>query len=232
MAGQETLHLLPTAELAERVLLPGDPGRALALAQILLEKPLMFNHNRGRWGYTGTAPDGKPVSIQSTGMGGPSAAIVLHELIVLGVRRAIRVGTCGALDGALGLGDLVVVGEAIASDGASRALGARERVSAHAGLTARLESSSGQAAVRIVSTDLFYDPDETRNAQWRAAGAIAVEMEAATLFTIGAQAEVPVACVLAVSDLLSEGRRERIEAERLIAAAERMGRVALAALTT
>jgi uridine phosphorylase len=165
-------------------------------------------------------------------MGGPSAAIVLHELIVLGVRRAIRVGTCGALDGALGLGDLVVVGEAIASDGASRALGARERVSAHAGLTARLESSSGQAAVRIVSTDLFYDPDETRNAQWRAAGAIAVEMEAATLFTIGAQAEVPVACVLAVSDLLSEGRRERIEAERLIAAAERMGRVALAALTT
>ncbi|HEY7933366.1 MAG TPA: hypothetical protein VID48_06020 [Solirubrobacteraceae bacterium] len=232
MAGQETLHLLPTAELAERVLLPGDPGRALALAQILLEKPLMFNHNRGLWGYTGTAPDGKPLSIQSTGMGGPSAAIVLHELIVLGVRRAIRVGTCGALDGALGLGDLVVVGEAIASDGASRALGARERVSAHAGLTARLESSSGQAAVRIVSTDLFYDPDETRNAQWRAAGAIAVEMEAATLFTIGAQAEVPVACVLAVSDLLSEGRRERIEAERLIAAAERMGRVALAALTT
>ena len=98
MAPREPVHLRPTAELAERVLLPGDPGRALALAQILLEGPLMFNHHRGLWGYTGAAlADGAPLSIQSTGMGGPSAAIVLEELIALGARRAIRVGTCGAL---------------------------------------------------------------------------------------------------------------------------------------
>ena len=94
----QAIHLRPTAALAERVLLPGDPGRALTLAQSLLVKPLMFNHHRGLWGYTGAArADGEPLTIQATGMGGPSAAIILTELIALGARRAIRVGTCGAL---------------------------------------------------------------------------------------------------------------------------------------
>jgi uridine phosphorylase len=137
----ETIHLHPTTELAERVLLPGDPGRALALAQLLLEKPLMFNHNRGLWGYTGKAADGELLTVQSTGMGGPSAAIVLHELIALGVKRAIRVGTCGALDPELGIGDLVAVREAIAADGTSSALmgvamteGAAGAISAEGGL--------------------------------------------------------------------------------------------------
>ncbi len=131
----EPIHLRPTATLAERALLPGDPGRALALAQFLLKEPLMFNHHRGLWGYTGAAADGGPLTIQSTGMGGPSAAIVLHELISLGVRRAIRVGTCGALDEALGLGDLVVAREAIAADGTSAAMGAGELTLADASLT-------------------------------------------------------------------------------------------------
>ena len=97
LSHSDPIHLHPTAPLAERVLLPGDPGRALALAQALLVEPRMFNHNRGLWGYTGAAPDGEPLTIQSTGIGGPSAAIVLSELIALGVQRAIRVGTCGAL---------------------------------------------------------------------------------------------------------------------------------------
>jgi uridine phosphorylase len=227
---REPIHLKPTAELAERVLLPGDPGRALALAQWLLQKPLMFNHNRGLWGYTGRAADGELLSIQSTGMGGPSAAIVLEELISLGVTRAIRVGTCGALNGELALGELVVAGEAIAADGASRALGAGERVSADTGLTARLESAVGSQAARIVSTDLFYDPSPGRNAEWSAAGAVAVEMEAATLFAIGARAGVAVGCALTVSDLLTADARERIDEELLLATAERMGNVAAAAL--
>ncbi|HEX5146954.1 MAG TPA: hypothetical protein VFV85_08025, partial [Conexibacter sp.] len=91
------LHVNPTTELAERVLLPGDPGRALLLAQSLLDAPKMFNHNRGLWGYTGAAADGAPLTIQSTGMGGPSAAIVIEELVQLGARRFVRVGPCGAL---------------------------------------------------------------------------------------------------------------------------------------
>src|SRR5213076_2019006 len=97
------IHVHPTAELAPRALLPGDPGRTLALAQTLLDEPRMFNHNRGLWGYTGTAADGEPLTIQSTGMGGPSAAIVVEELCELGLERFVRVGTCGALDGRLAL---------------------------------------------------------------------------------------------------------------------------------
>ena len=141
----QPIHLRPTTTLAERVLLPGDPGRALALAQFLLEQPLMFNHHRGLWGYTGTAADGEPLTIQSTGMGGPSAAIVLHELISLGVRRAIRVGTCGALDAALGLGDLVVAREALAADGTSAALTSAALTSAASGALARTHAHAGLA---------------------------------------------------------------------------------------
>jgi len=239
------IHLRPTAELAERVLLPGDPGRALALAQHLLEGPLMFNHHRGLWGYTGpAAADGEPLSIQSTGMGGPSAAIVLEELIALGARRAIRVGTCGALNGDLQLGDLLVAAEALAADGTSRALGAGERIAADRELTAALESAatrSGatvasaatQGGATVVSTDLFYEPDPGRERDWRAAGAVAVEMEAATLFAVGARAGIQVACVLAVSNAVGEAdedRRGQIDDDTLLAAAQEMGRLAVSAL--
>ena len=226
----EPIHLHPTAALADRVLLPGDPGRALALAQALLVEPLMFNHNRGLWGYTGTAPDGRPLTIQSTGMGGPSAAIVLEELIALGVRRAIRVGSCGALDPALALGDVVVAHEAIAADGTSRALGAGERVAADATLTGALERATSRAAATIVSTDLFYDPDAERAPSWSAAGAVAIEMEAATLFAVGARAGVAVACVLAVSDTFTAGARKRIDDQALLAAGETIGASALTVL--
>ncbi len=99
-----TIHLVPHADVAERVLLPGDPGRALRLAQVLLEPPKMLNHNRGLWGYTGAGPDGEPLTIQSTGMGGPTTAIVVEELIQLGARRLVRVGTCGAIADGLELG--------------------------------------------------------------------------------------------------------------------------------
>ncbi|HXC45435.1 MAG TPA: hypothetical protein VNU24_02420 [Solirubrobacteraceae bacterium] len=249
-AQSEPIHLRPTTTLAERVLLPGDPGRALALAQLLLEKPLMFNHHRGLWGYTGVAGDGKPLTIQSTGMGGPSAAIVLHELISLGVTRAIRVGTCGALDSELGLGDLVVVREAIAADGTSTALGAEQLTHADPALAEALVNVAGRlrerahCAGRIVSTDLFYERDSTRNASWLAEGALAVEMEAAALFALGANAGVQVACILAVSDtfytdiqpsgynpvLEGSEARLRIDEHALTQAAEAMGSVAAAAL--
>jgi uridine phosphorylase len=134
----DPIHLHPTAALAERVLLPGDPGRALLLAQELLDQPVMFNHHRGLWGYTGVAADGGPLTIQSTGMGGPSAAIVIAELIDLGARWLIRTGTCGAIDSALTLGQLLVVTEAIAADGTSRALGADGTVAPDPVLTAAL----------------------------------------------------------------------------------------------
>jgi purine-nucleoside phosphorylase len=234
----EPIHLRPTAALAERVLLPGDPGRALALAQYMLEKPLMFNHHRGLWGYTGTAADGALLTVQSTGMGGPSAAIVMHELISLGVERAIRVGTCGALDPRLVLGDLIVAREAIAADGTSRALGAAGVLRADAGLVdallAELERrpSRPHHQGRIVSTDVFYERDSTRNHDWIADGAIAVEMEAAALLAVGAAASVRVACLLVVSDVFDAvGERTRIDDHALLEAVEAMGTVAASALS-
>src|SRR3954452_23907691 len=102
-----TIHVHPTGPLADRALLPGDPGRALALAQALCDAPAkMFNHNRGLWGYTGTALDGAPLTIQSTGISGPSAGVVVEELCNLGRFCATRVPTCTALDGAVAPGEL------------------------------------------------------------------------------------------------------------------------------
>ena len=199
------LHLKPNADVAERVLLPGDPGRALRLAQHLLAAPMqVLNTNRGLWGYTGTAADGAPLTIQSTGMGGPSAAIVAEELIGLGARRLVRVGTCGALDGKRTLGELLVAGAALCADGASRALGAGERAERRPGADRGARARRRAHAVLVASSDLFYDPDPERAPGWVAAGAVAVEMEAATLFTVARLRGVTAGCILIVSDLVAE----------------------------
>ncbi len=227
-----TIHLNPTTTLAERVLLPGDPGRALRLAQALLEAPVMFNHNRGLWGYTGTAADGRPLTIQSTGMGGPSAAIVLAELVEMGARLLVRIGTCGGLDPALGLGDLLVVTEALPRDGTSAALGAGGPLSPDPHLTRSLLAAAGPRGQggSIVSTDLFYDGPEGEEQEWLRAGARAVEMETATLFAFARRRALPAAAVLIISDLLLPSR-VRISASELEAAERRLGEVAVAALT-
>jgi uridine phosphorylase len=159
------------------------------------------------------------------------------------VKRAIRVGTCGALVEGMRHGDLVVAGEAFAEDGASRALGAGETADPDRELTARLAAETGAETgnatvpARIVSTDLFYEsgpggeaPPPDRAENWRQRGAVAVEMEAATLFTLGDRLGVATACVLAVSDVFSGGRRQRIGDQELAAAAKRMGSVAAGAL--
>ena len=232
-------HLRPSTEYAPDVLLPGDPGRALALAQQLLAEPRMSNHARGLWGYTGETHTGRPLSIQSTGMGGPSAAIVLQELAELGVGRAVRVGTCGALDPELEHGELVVAGDALAEDGASQALGSAGIAEPDPVLTAALAAGPrpGASPSRIVTTDLFYDsdpaetgPPRSRSDAWLGRGAVAVEMEAATIFTLGRRLGVATACLLAVSDTFPNGERQRISDEDLATAAERMGALAAAAL--
>jgi len=231
-------HLRPSTPYAPDALLPGDPGRALALAQQLLIEPKMSNHARGLWGYTGETQAGRPLSIQSTGIGGPSAAIVLHELAELGVRRAVRVGTCGALDPALRHGDLVVARDALAEDGASRELGAAGAAEPDSELTAALahELPGPAGPARIVTTDLFYGggPEDTgpgaRAEAWRRLGAVAVELEAATLFTLGRRLGLGTACVLAVADTFDGGERRRIGDEELAGATERMGSMAAAAL--
>jgi DeoD family purine-nucleoside phosphorylase len=211
------------------VLLPGDPGRALLLAQALLAQPKMFNHNRGLWGYTGTAGDGEPLTIQSTGMGGPSAAIVISELIGLGARRLVRVGTCGALEPSLALGELLVATEAIPDDGTSRALGATDRVAGDPTLTAALRGAGASRAGAVASTDLFYDGRDGQEQRWLSAGAMAVEMETATLYALAARRRVQAGAVLIVTDLLLPART-RIETEALREAEHRLGELALRGL--
>jgi uridine phosphorylase len=222
------IHLRPSEPLAERVLLPGDPHRALLVAQVLLDQPRMFNHARGLWGYTGAAADGHLLSIQSTGMGGPSAAIVIEELIDLGARTLVRIGTCGALVEGLELGELVSAREVIGADGASRALGG----SAPLRPDPDLESALDARAVTAVSTDLFYDAREEVEAEWVAAGAEVVEMEAATLLAIAQRRGVAAAVLLAVSDQLAAGARQRISGEELEDAGVRLGETAYAALAS
>jgi uridine phosphorylase len=216
------VHLRPHEDVAERVLLPGDPGRALRLAQQLLVAPKMLNHHRGLWGYTGAAADGAPLTIQSTGLGGPSAAIVTEELIALGARRLVRVGSCGAV-GDLPLGSLVIAEAVRARDGASRALGAPAELPADPDLLAALRAACGGAAVGVViSTDLYYDPARGSD------DAVALDLTAGAVLAVAARHGVAAAAVLAVSDRLGAG--ERIDPEALEAAEVELGRVGAAAL--
>src|SRR4051794_8304882 len=223
--GNPPNHLRPHADLAERVLLPGDPHRALAVAQATLEAPKIFNHARGLWGYTGVAPDGEPMSVQATGMGGPSAAIVIEELIGLGARVLVRIGTCGAFDPSLELGRLVTATRVISGDGASRALGAPEVQEPDAWLTAALQAAGGGPGVTAISSDLFYDPRTEPPP-----GAQVVEMEAAVLCRIAELRGARAACLLAVSDVIGS-ERQRLDAEGLTAVGVRLGEVAVEALS-
>jgi DeoD family purine-nucleoside phosphorylase len=225
-----TIHLNPATDVAERVLLPGDPQRALAVAQALLESPRMLNARRGLWGYTGIAPDGGLLTIQSTGMGGPSAAIVVEELIELGARTLIRIGTCGALVDGLELGELLAATGVIAADGTSRALGSEGSVEPDAALTEALVELGHARPARIVSTDLFYDPREDRHDVWTRAGAEAVEMEAATVLAVAARHGVQAACLLAVTDQLATNGRVRMDQDEIEAVGIRLGEAALQAL--
>jgi DeoD family purine-nucleoside phosphorylase len=224
-------------EYAEACLLPGDPRRAQLIAERFLDDAVERNAERGLLGYTGTF-EGKPVSVQATGMGGPSTAIVVEELIELGVKRFLRVGTCGALQPYLRHGDLILALSAVPEDGTSMRYSGGEPIAPtadwdllHGVVHAAKEIGERISYVGpVVSSDVFYDPDEERSARWAARGLLAVEMEAATLFTVAALRGVQAGCLLAVSDTL-EGGRTRISDDDLDAAVERMARIALAGVT-
>ncbi len=224
-------------DYAEACLLPGDPLRARYISEQYLDDAEERNHERGLLGYTGTY-EGRPVSVQSTGMGCPSAAIVIEELVQLGVKRLMRVGTCGGLQPDLALGDLIVPITAVPADGTARHYVGGEphcptadwelvHSSVHA--AKQLEQSLRVGA--IASSDTFYDPDPERHKRWSSRGVLAVEMEAAVLFTIGALRGVLAGCLLTVSDIVVGEDFTRISDDELQAAVDRMTRVALATVT-
>jgi uridine phosphorylase len=214
-------RLRPTAPIAADAVLVGDPGRALMLAQTLLEQPKMSNHARGLWGYTGTTAAGRELSIQSTGMGGPSAALVLADLAELGVRRAIRVGSCTGLSPRVTGGQLLVVAEAHAWSGG----GAGAPTYPDPDLLARLQQELGpkvETAI-VASLDTLHSGDDAP-----ATAGDAADMQTATLFARGRKLKVAMAALLVVSQC----GEKRLDDEPLEAAANRAGLAAAAALST
>jgi uridine phosphorylase len=210
-------RLRPTAPIAADAILVGDPGRALMLAQELLEQPKMSNHARGLWGYSGLTDSGRELTIQSTGMGGPSAAVVIGDLAELGVERAIRIGTCAAI-GDLGLGDLLIADEARTPAGAS--------ATPEPALTSALADAL-EEAVRgvVVSLDSLYRP-EAAIPSLTAEGA---DMQTAGLLQAAGERRVAAAAVLVAAERSDAGQ---LRDEDLEAAAKRVGRVAAAVLST
>jgi len=220
-------------EYAEAVLLPGDPLRAKHIAENYLTDVEQRNWERGLLGFTGLY-DGKPVSVQGTGMGCPGATIVFEELIQLGCKKLIRVGTCGGLQPHHGLGDIIVALSAVPADSTAMHLVNDEphcptaswsliHEAVHVAKGLKQELHVGP----IVSSDLFYNPNEGQYQRWSDRGVLAVEMEAAALFTVGAIRKVDTACLLTVSDIVVEGVFTRITDEELRAAVDRMTRIAL-----
>jgi uridine phosphorylase len=219
-------RLRPTASIAPDAILVGDPGRALMLAQELLEQPKMSNHARGLWGYSGRTPAGAELTIQSTGMGGPSAAIVLADLAELGVRRAVRVGTGAGLGPGRRAGELLLIEAAVAAAGSAASFGleAGAVVEPDADLLRRLGDRLPEAtAVRAASFDALH-------ADGAAAppGVAAADMQTAALFARGPAVGVAVAAVLVVTGTEAG---DFADSEDLESAAKRAGTAAAESLS-
>ena len=184
-------------------------------------------------GYTGTF-EGRPISVQTTGMGCPSSGIVFEELVMLGAQRLIRVGTAGGLQPHTKMGDTVVAVSASADDQTPLRVAQMEGYAPTAtwGLveTAATMAREGTATVHvgaIVTSGVFYDPDDTAFARWRRLGHLAVEMEAAMMYTIAAVKGIEALAIMTVSDVLGEsGNAERISDEDLKTGVDNMMRLA------
>src|SRR5262245_59433786 len=194
-------------DYAEACLLPGDPLRARYIAETFMDEPRQVNGERGMLGYTGTF-EGKPVSVQSSGMGCPSAAIVVEERVMLGIKRVIGVGTCGGRRPGMGLGALIVAVTAVPADATARHLVPEPHVPTadwelvHGAVHAAKKLGTPVHVGPVVSSDLFYNPDDGQYQRWSERGVLAVEMEAAVLFTLGALRKIQAGCLLTVSDLI------------------------------
>jgi uridine phosphorylase len=210
IAAQMPTRLRPTAPIVADALLVGDPGRALMLAQELLEQPKMSNHARGLWGYSGVTHRGRELTIQSTGMGGPSAALVLADLAGLGVRRAVRIGTC--LAPAADPGRLLVVERAIAEGGSAASFGPAvgESVPPDAELSAGLLAELGDAAERVAvaSFDLLPPADAPLPD-----GAGAADLQTVAILSRAAALGVRAAAIL-IAETTSAGTLEDEERDR------------------
>lgn len=194
-------------QIAPTVLLPGDPLRAKFIAETLLEEAFCFNQVRGMLGYTGRYGK-KNVSVMGTGMGIPSHAIYVHELInEYGVNNLIRVGTCGAFQSYLDIGDVVIAMSASTDSHINRVRfnGMDYAPTASFPLLLKAYEAAARRNLKvhvggIFSSDVFYDEDPDWWKKWAAYGVLAVEMETAALYTLAAKFNVNALSILTVTD--------------------------------
>jgi purine-nucleoside phosphorylase len=231
------IHLRAEAgDYAPHVVCPGDPRRAAYIAETFFEPGYrIVNEERGMLGFTGRFA-GRPISVQTTGMGCPSAGIVFEELIMLGATRLVRVGTCGGFAAkGLRLADVVVALSASCEDQTPL------RYADFAGWSPTPTYALVEAAARlgreggttvhvgpIVTSPIFYDPDLTNVGRWERLGHLGVEMEAAMLYTVAAVRGVEALAMMTVSDILgaTEDDRQRISEEELGRGVDAMLRLA------
>jgi purine-nucleoside phosphorylase len=200
--------------VAETVLMPGDPLRAKFVAETFLENPVCYNEVRGMLGFTGTY-HGKRISVQGSGMGMPSLAIYVNELIdFYGARRLVRIGSCGALQPGIELRDVIIAMTASTDSGMNkiRFSGMDFAPCADFGLLKKAVETAAQKDIPvkvggILSADSFYDEDPDAWKLWARYGVLAVEMETNALYTLAARKGAQALTVLTVSDSLVSGDR-------------------------
>ena len=219
-------------DVAPIVLLPGDPGRAARVAE-RLEGARCYNEFRGLVGYTGDYKSTR-VSVQTTGMGAPSAAIAVEELALLGAKTVVRIGTCGGTRPDVRPSDLIVATAACPLDGTTRQYVEGDPYAPAA--TYRVVRTLVEAAERlgarhhvgpVATEDALYAVTAEWLDRWAGRGVLAQEMEASAIFTVAALRGLEAGCVLAVSN--SAGQHERLPDAELLPAIDRMIEVALEA---
>ena len=225
----------PDGAIAETILLPGDPLRAKFIAENFLQDAEQFNQVRNMFGYTGTY-QGKKVSVMGTGMGCPSIGIYTYELIhFYGVKRLIRIGSCGAMQKDLKLGDIVMaIGASTDSNYAHQyQLPGIYSASASYPLLRKAVDSAEKTGFRyvvgnVLSSDVFYS-DVPRHEDWAKMGILAAEMESYALYCNAARAGVDALAIFTVSDSIVSG--EEMSAEERQTSFTNMMKVALEAAT-
>ncbi|PNQ72664.1 purine-nucleoside phosphorylase [Hanstruepera neustonica] len=201
-------------DIAETILLPGDPLRAKWIAETFLENPFCFNKIRNMYGYTGTY-NGKRVSVMGTGMGVPSISIYAHELInEFDVKNLIRVGSAGSYQEHVKVRDIVLAMAASSNSGVNelRFGGADYAPTADFGLFQKaVEAAKAKniplKAGNVFTSDEFYADNFESYKKWSKFGILCVEMESAGLYTVAAKHNVHALSILTISDSLVTGER-------------------------
>lgn len=205
-------------EVAETVLMPGDPLRAKFFAETFLKDIQQFNNVRGMLGFTGTW-EGKRVSVMGSGMGIPSLSIYVNELLEFyGVRKIIRVGTCGSMQPGMKIGDLVLAMSASTDSNVNRLRFGGMDYAATANFVLLMKAYNAAIALTdrvfvggVISGDLFYSDDKSWHEVWVRYGILAAEMEAAGLYTLAAKYKAQALAIMTVSDTILGGEEAPAE---------------------